>query len=156
MNTNLLSCVCVCVCVSFPSTSYFVDSPSDQGETCVSLCSEFFLSQTNRGHTEEGRTLGLLFLFSFLQCPTSSCLRCLPFIFIARELFSCLFPLRQYRRCTRRGITCKGLKSVTKVVEQNSVTVGATVYHIYIYIFLPSHLFISRVRRAPCHAKHLA
>ena len=32
-------CVCVCVCVFFPI--YFGDSPTDQGETCTSLCSIF-------------------------------------------------------------------------------------------------------------------
>ena len=61
-------CVCVCVCVCVCSAIYFDlgDSPSDQGETCTSLCNVFrglhfavcfsLSVSTNRGHTGGGRT----------------------------------------------------------------------------------------------------
>ncbi len=63
---KLRSCVCVCVCVCF-RLIYFGDSPSDQGGTCTTPCSEsrglhllsaFFCPiRTNRGHAGGSRCL---------------------------------------------------------------------------------------------------
>jgi len=72
-------CVCVCVCVCFRPI-YFCDRPSDQGETCTTLCivfrglhllvrRVFCQTRTHRGYTGGGKHRGVF----YLCCPIVLC-----------------------------------------------------------------------------------
>ena len=89
------------LCVFFPSI--LVDSPSDQGETCTSLCSVFrglhfaayfYVLLNQPGSHRRGRTLGLFssFYFFFDAPPLPAVLA---FIFYREKGSAVPFPRRQ-------------------------------------------------------------
>ena len=101
----LLSCVCTFVCFR---RIYFGDSPSDQDETCTTLCcvsrglvytyllfSVFFCpARTHGRHTGRVKHRGFFHLFLCIFCPTVL-LRYLP-LFFYREKGSAV-PIQVYQ-----------------------------------------------------------
>ena len=96
-------CMCVCVCVC-PHPSILGDSPSDQGETCASLCSvrrglhfaaDIFRPSKPNGVAQEGENTGHFSFSLFFDAPPPPAV--LASIFY-REGFNRPFARRQQSR----------------------------------------------------------